>query len=265
MTLTFFETSPTVNTKTLKTASFVKAIKIQRIKKHILKEVHSVDYQKTRKTDRAAMAIETKIKQTRRTMQVLQRVRVCTTQPRSKPLKRHIPIAPPPLPAKKMYLILMNHKGYERIVSDFFFTLLEKNGHAPKYLIYISKFSSNYRDVKKYIQYITTSKEVSESSLQSSLLKYSATGYMFRAALCRLCVDLVDAEIALTKYEEMNPAFQESRERNLIKVLITHLEEQNVEAFTDTVRKYESISPFDQWCTTMLLRIKKTINAVDLC
>lgn len=41
---------------------------------------------------------------------------------------------------------------------------------------------------------------------------------MFRAALCHLCVDLTNAKIAVEKYEEMYPAFQDSRECKLLKV-----------------------------------------------
>lgn len=60
--------------------------------------------------------------------------------------------------------------------------------------------------------------QVAASSLESSLLKYSAKEYMFRAALCHLCVDLTNSKIAVEKYEEMYPAFQDSRECKLLKV-----------------------------------------------
>lgn len=42
--------------------------------------------------------------------------------------------------------------------------------------------------------------------------------------------------------------------------LIEHLEEQNVEGFTEAVKNYDSISRLDQWYTTILVRIKKQIN-----
>lgn len=43
------------------------------------------------------------------------------------------------------------------------------------------------------------------------------------------------------------------------KLLEAH-EEQNSEAFTEAVKEFDSISRLDQWLTTMLLRIKKTIQ-----
>ena len=50
---------------------------------------------------------------------------------------------------------------------------------------------------------------------------------------------------------------QDSRECKLVKSLIGHMEESNVDGFTETVKDYDAISRLDQWFTTMLLRIKK--------
>jgi len=59
---------------------------------------------------------------------------------------------------------------------------------------------------------------VASSSLESSLLKYSCKEYFFRAALCHLCVDVLNAQHALERYQELCPAFQDSREYKLLKV-----------------------------------------------
>ena len=47
---------------------------------------------------------------------------------------------------------------------------------------------------------------------------------------------------------------------NIFQVLIDHMEEQNVDCFTEAVKDYDSISRLDQWYTTILLRIKKQVN-----
>ncbi|EFN79607.1 Soluble NSF attachment protein [Harpegnathos saltator] len=101
---------------------------------------------------------------------------------------------------------------------------------------------------------------VATASLESSLLKYSAKEYFFRAALCHLCIDALNAQHAIERYQEQYPAFQDSREYKLIMTLIEHLEEQNLEGFTEAVKEYDSISRLDQWYTTVLLRIKKQVN-----
>lgn len=60
--------------------------------------------------------------------------------------------------------------------------------------------------------------KVAMASLESPLLKYSAKEYFFRAALCNLCVDSLNAQHAIERYNEQYPAFQDSREYKLIKV-----------------------------------------------
>lgn len=47
---------------------------------------------------------------------------------------------------------------------------------------------------------------------------------------------------------------------NRFQTLCEHLEEHNIEGFTDAVKDYDSISRLDQWYTTILLRIKKQHN-----
>ncbi|XP_041090419.1 alpha-soluble NSF attachment protein-like isoform X2 [Polyodon spathula] len=49
----------------------------------------------------------------------------------------------------------------------------------------------------------------------------------------------------------------------LVKKLLDAHEEQNVDAFTESVKEYDTISRLDQWLTTMLLRIKKTIQGEE--
>ncbi|KAH1180774.1 hypothetical protein KIL84_001708 [Mauremys mutica] len=61
----------------------------------------------------------------------------------------------------------------------------------------------------------------------------------------------------------MFPAFSDSRECKLVKKLLEAHEEQNIDSYTDSVKEYDSISRLDQWLTTMLLRIKKTIQGEE--
>ena len=44
------------------------------------------------------------------------------------------------------------------------------------------------------------------------------------------------------------------------------IDNQDVEAFTEAVKQYDSISRLDSWHTTLLLRVKKNLNSEDdLC
>lgn len=79
----------------------------------------------------------------------------------------------------------------------------------------MAQYAAQLEDYEKAIQIYET---VAGSCLDSSLLKYSAKEYYFRAALCHLSVDILNAQHALEKYAQLYPAFQDSREFKLIKV-----------------------------------------------
>ncbi|CAH0562040.1 unnamed protein product [Brassicogethes aeneus] len=133
----------------------------------------------------------------------------------------------------------------------------ESNSYANKCLLKVAQYAAQLENYEKAIQIY---QDVAASALESSLLKYSVKEYYFRAALCHLCVDVLNAQHALERYNQTYPAFQDSREFKLLKTLIEHIEEQSVDGFTDAVKDYDSISRLDQWYTTILLRIKKQLN-----
>jgi alpha-soluble NSF attachment protein len=108
--------------------------------------------------------------------------------------------------------------------------------------------------------------EIAASSLESSLLKYSAKEYFFRSALCHLCVDVLNAKQAVDRYVDMYPAWQDSRECKFVKTLTQTIEDEDIDAFTEAVQEFDSISRMEQWYTTLLLRVKKGISSEgELC
>lgn len=72
--------------------------------------------------------------------------------------------------------------------------------------------------LEEYDRAIEIYEQVASSCLDSSLLKYSAKEYFFRASLCHLSVDALNAQLAIEKYSEQYPAYQDSREFKLVKV-----------------------------------------------
>nr|KAF6411073.1 NSF attachment protein alpha [Rousettus aegyptiacus] len=114
--------------------------------------------------------------------------------------------------------------------------------------------------LEQYQKAIDIYEQVGTNAMDSPLLKYSAKDYFFKAALCHFCIDMLNAKLAVQKYEDLFPAFSDSREYKLMKKLLEAHEEQNVDSYTEAVKEYDSISRLDQWLTTMLLRIKKTIQ-----
>jgi len=139
----------------------------------------------------------------------------------------------------------------------------ESNSAANKCMVKVAQFSAQLENYEKAVQIY---EQVAASCLESNLLKYSAKDYFFKAALCHLCIDPLNASHALQRYEDQYPAFTDARECKLIRSLVAALEEQDVDAFTNTVAEYDSISRLDAWHTALLLKVKKGIPVEDdLC
>jgi len=132
----------------------------------------------------------------------------------------------------------------------------ESNTSANRCMLNVARYAAQ---LEKYDKAIEIYEEVAGNCIESQLLKYSAKEYFFRAALCHMCVDHLNAQIAAKKYEEMFPAFGDTRECKLVKALLDKIEMQDIDGFTEAVTEYDSISRLDQWFTTILLRIKKQV------
>ena len=87
----------------------------------------------------------------------------------------------------------------------FMFTGEESNSSANKCLLKVAQYAAQLENYQKAIEIY---EQVASASLDNSLLKYSAKEYFFRAVLCHMCGDLLDAQHALQRYESMYPAFQ---------------------------------------------------------
>ena len=136
----------------------------------------------------------------------------------------------------------------------------ESRTSAHRCMLNVARYAAQLEQYQKAIELY---EEVAGDCIESSLLKYSAKEHFFRAALCHLCVDLLNAQLAVKKYEELYPAFADSRECKLVKTLIEKKEENDADGFSEAVQEYDSISRLDPWFTNILLRIKKTMTDGD--
>ncbi|XP_061875623.1 LOW QUALITY PROTEIN: alpha-soluble NSF attachment protein-like [Colius striatus] len=136
----------------------------------------------------------------------------------------------------------------------------ESNSAASKCLLKVATFAAQ---LEQYQRALDIYEQVGAGAADSPLLRFGAKDHFFRAALCHFCIDPLNARLAVQRYEQLFPAFSDSRECKLLKKLLDAHEEQNADAFTDAVKDFDSISRLDQWLTTMLLRIKKTIQGEE--
>lgn len=64
----------------------------------------------------------------------------------------------------------------------------------------------------------------------------------------------------LGKYESTDPSFSTTREAKLLRALIEAVESGDLQAFATACRDYDQVMKLDNWKTTILLKIKKTID-----
>lgn len=72
--------------------------------------------------------------------------------------------------------------------------------------------------------------------------------------------DAVLAKRNMAKYASQDNTFPSTREARFVDVLVDAIENGDVEAFTGAVVEYDQVLKLDNWKTSILLKIKKTIN-----
>lgn len=77
------------------------------------------------------------------------------------------------------------------------------------------------------------------------------------------CQDLVESNRALESYRELDPTFASTREHQLLMDLLQAVEAGDQELFADKLFQFDQLSKLDKWKTTILLRIKNSIEEAE--
>jgi len=132
---------------------------------------------------------------------------------------------------------------------------------ANQCLLKVALFSAQ---LERYEKAIELYEQIATQSIDNNLLKWSVKDYFLRAGLCHLAkADVVATERALQRYEEMDATFASQRECKLLHSLLEAVKNSDVEAFTNAVVEFDSISPLDSWKTSILLKVKNAIKEDD--
>jgi len=132
---------------------------------------------------------------------------------------------------------------------------------ANQCLLKVALFSAQ---LERYDKAIELYEQIAAASIDNNLLKWSVKDYLFRAGLCHLAKgDIVSAERALERYQDMDASFSSQRECKFLQEIVKACREYDVEAFTGAVVEFDSISKLDSWKTTVLLKIKQSIKEED--
>lgn len=128
--------------------------------------------------------------------------------------------------------------------------------------------SACYKDVadiaaqlEQYKRAISNYDKVIKQSLESPLTRFSVKEYFFKAGLCWLAAgDLVDAGRAIATFAEMDPSFMQTREHKFLSGAIDAIEQGDQEQYTGLVVDYDKMTKLDNWKTTIMLKIKRSID-----
>ncbi|CAG8432808.1 11488_t:CDS:2 [Diversispora eburnea] len=120
---------------------------------------------------------------------------------------------------------------------------------ANNCLLKVATFAAT---LEQYDKAIEKFEQVATASLDNQLTKWSLKDYFLKAGLCHIAVgDHIGAKRAIERYCDMDVTFASTRE---------YMESGDVESFTNRVVEFDQLTKLDNWKTTILLRIKKSIQ-----
>jgi alpha-soluble NSF attachment protein len=124
------------------------------------------------------------------------------------------------------------------------------------------KVADYYALNEKYEKAIEIYEALAVVYLANNLLKWSAKDLFFKAAICHLCCeDLIAAKRAMERYQDLDVTFSSQRECKFLLKMIEACENYDADGLTIAIRDHNSITPLDNWKTTLLLRVKNSIAA----
>jgi len=129
-------------------------------------------------------------------------------------------------------------------------------------LLKVAELSATEED---YTRAIAIYEAVAATSLESSLMKFSAKDYFFKAALCQMVVCAKDGDMKLLedkleKYKDQHPAFDGDKGCKLIESCLKAFDDSDADALTDLCFAYDKLYKPDHWTCALLLIVKKIIK-----
>jgi len=115
-----------------------------------------------------------------------------------------------------------------------------------------------------YLKAISNYERIAKSAINNNLMKWSVKEYFLKAGICHLANgDSVATNRALESYRDTDPSFSQTREHQLLSDLVEAVDEGDQEKFADKLFQFDQMSKLDKWKTTLLLRVKETIESKE--
>jgi len=114
---------------------------------------------------------------------------------------------------------------------------------------------------REYVQAAELLERVGRDALKSNLLKFGAKEHFFKAGIMALCTgDTVRVSNAVDKYCGWDPAFEGTRECDLLRDLKDAFDLEDAPQFATKAKEFNDLSRLDAWKTSMLLRVRQLID-----
>jgi len=103
--------------------------------------------------------------------------------------------------------------------------------------------------------------ELGRHCLETNLLKFNAKGYFLQSVMCHLANgDAIGGGQGLSKFEGLDYTFADSREGKFARQLVETVDGFDSEGFATACFEYDRISKLDPWKTTILVKVKRSIE-----
>lgn len=136
-----------------------------------------------------------------------------------------------------------------------------KKSNANTCMIKVATFVSEKGELSKAGSIFES---IGKESLNSRLGAFSAKGYFLQALLCYLALgDEIQVRSKIDEYKNLDYSFGSARECEFIANLVDSLAAYDSEGFSQHCADFDRITPLDPWKTSMLLKAKAHIAAVD--
>lgn len=125
----------------------------------------------------------------------------------------------------------------------------------------VAELASAALDPPDFLKAASLYNDLGLACLDSNLLKYNAKAHFLQATLCHLAnQDAIAAQQGLDRYEGLDYTFGESREGKFARQLLECVEAYDEEGLGTACFEYDRISKLDPWKTTLLVKIKRSIQ-----
>mmetsp|Transcript_990 Transcript_990/g.2249 ORF Transcript_990/g.2249 Transcript_990/m.2249 type:complete len:319 (+) Transcript_990:89-1045(+) len=141
------------------------------------------------------------------------------------------------------------------------FDMEQAKSQSSSCLQKVAELSSGALDPPELLRAAEIYESLGRSCLESNLLKYNAKTHLLNGIMCHLANgDSIGASQALSRFDSLDYTFADSREGKFARNLVECVEQFDPEGFATACFEYDRISKLDPWKTSMLVKVKRSIE-----